>query len=89
MKELVQVKTASPRYPRRAMERGVSGWVDIYFTVTASGETTEITVDQSEPKSVFDRAAIEAVEKWAFQPVEFRGRVINQRAAARLVFRLE
>lgn len=89
MSELVRVKAAAPRYPRRAQERDVSGWVDIYFTVTADGETADVSVNRSEPKSVFDRAAIDAVEKWAFQPVEYRGQIISQRAATRLVFQLE
>ena len=87
--ELVRVEAAPPRYPRRAQERNVSGWVDVYFTVTATGETADVSVNRSEPKSVFDRAAIEAVERWAFQPVQYRGQVINQRAGTRVVFRLE
>ena len=89
MSELVRVKSASPKYPRRAAERDVSGWVDVYFTVTATGETANVSVNRSDPKSVFDRAAVEAVEKWAFEPVEYRGQVIAQRAGARLVFKLE
>lgn len=89
MKELVQVKTAAPIYPRRARERDVSGWVDVYFTITPEGHTAEITVRKSEPQKVFDKAAMVAVEKWEFQPVEYRGQIINQRAAARLSFRLE
>jgi len=89
MSELVRVKAVAPRYPRRAQERDIGGWVDIYFTVTATGETAEVTVNRSEPKSVFDRAAIEAVRKWAFQPVEYRGQIISQRAGTRLVFQLE
>jgi len=87
--ELVRVKTASPKYPRRAAERDISGWVDVYFTVSATGETANVSVYRSDPESVFDRAAVEAVKKWAFQPVEYRGQVIAQRAGARLVFKLE
>lgn len=89
MKELVQTKRASPNYPRRALERGVSGWVDVFFTISPEGGTTEITVRQSDPKKVFDKAAMEAVAKWEFQPVEFRGQIISQRAAARLKFQLD
>ncbi len=89
MSELVRVKAVPPRYPRRAQEREVSGWVDVYFTITPSGETADILVNRSEPQSVFDRAAVEAVEKWAFEPVEYRGQVIAQRAGTRVVFRLE
>jgi len=87
--QLVRVKTASPKYPRRAKERDISGWVDVYFTVSPAGETANVSVYRSDPESVFDRAAVEAVEKWTFQPVEYRGQVIAQRAGARLVFKLE
>ncbi len=87
--ELVRVKSAAPRYPRRAMQRDITGWVDVYFTVTTSGETANISVNRADPESVFDRAAVEAVEKWAFQPVEYRGQLIDQRAGARLVLNLE
>lgn len=89
MSELVRVKSASPKYPRRAMQRDITGWVDVYFTVTTSGETANVSVNRADPESVFDRAAVEAVEKWAFQPVEYRGQLIDQRAGARLVFNLE
>ena len=88
MNELVRIKTAQPKYPERALKRELSGWVDVYFTVSANGDTVAIEVNQSEPQSVFDRAAVDAVEKWKFKPVEYRGRVIDQRAAARLVFQL-
>lgn len=87
--ELVRVNAVPPRYPRRAQERNVSGWVDVYFTVTATGKTADVSVNRSEPGSIFDRAAIEAVERWAFQPVEYRGQVISQRAGTRVIFRLE
>ncbi len=89
MSKLVHVKSVQARYPRRAQQRNLSGWVDVYFTVTPTGETADIEVNRSEPESVFDSAAIKAVEKWVFQPVEYRGQVISQRAAARLVFRIE
>ncbi|MCH9694181.1 MAG: energy transducer TonB [Gammaproteobacteria bacterium] len=89
MKELVRLKSFQPKYPERARKREQSGWVDVYFTVTTEGNTAAIEVSQSEPETVFDRAAIAAVEKWKFEPVEYRGRIIDQRAAARLVFRLE
>lgn len=87
--ELVALNSVPARYPRRAEENGLSGWVDVHFTVTAEGETTNIEISASEPESIFDRAATAAVEQWQFQPVEFRGQVISQRAAARLKFELD
>lgn len=87
--ELVRLQTAPAQYPRRAEERGLSGWVDVEFTVTPTGETADITVARAEPADVFDRSAINAVEQWTFEPSEYRGRQISRRAAARLVFRIE
>lgn len=89
MSELVQLKSAKPRYPRRAEATKKSGWVNVYFTVTPEGATAEVEVVESEPRELFDRAAVAAVEKWQFQPVEYRGQIIDQRAAARLVFAIE
>ena len=89
MAKLVRTKAVAPRYPRRAERYDMSGWVDVYFTVTPTGQTADIEIKQSEPERIFDRAAIEAVSAWEFQPVEFRGQVISQRTAARLIFRME
>jgi TonB family protein len=89
MSELVQLKSVAPRYPRRATRSNLSGWVDVLFTVTPSGATANVEVLQAEPKSLFNNAAIDAVSAWEFQPVEYRGQVISQRAGARLVFRVE
>lgn len=87
--DLVIVNSAAPRYPQRARERDVTGWVDVHFTVTPRGETTDIKIFNSQPKVTFDRAAMKAVEQWTFEPVEFRGQIISQRAATRLVFLLK
>lgn len=89
MSELVQLKRVDPRYPKRAHQFNITGWVNVYFTVTPSGETADIEVVKSEPEKVFDRAAVSAVEKWEFQPVEYRGQIISRRAAARLVFNIQ
>ena len=89
MSELVQTRRTSPRYPKRAQQFNITGWVNVYFTVTPSGETANVEVVSAEPEKVFDRAAVKAVENWQFEPVEYRGQVISQRAAARLVFNIE
>jgi protein TonB len=88
-RELVSVKTVPPRYPRRASDRGITGWVIVEFTVTTDGKTGDIEVQQSVPERIFNKAATDAVEQWTFEPVVYRGRTINQRAAARLSFALQ
>jgi TonB family protein len=87
--ELTYVKTVPPRYPVRAAQREITGWVIIDFTVTPEGNTANIAVREAEPEKVFDRAAVNAVEQWLFEPIEYRGQIISQRAATKLVFALE
>ena len=89
LKELVQLKTVPARYPQRAQRLGHSGWVEVVFTVTPTGETADIEVSRAEPESVFNRSAIDAVSQWTFVPLEFRGQLISQRATARLAYQLE
>lgn len=87
--ELVSTKTEAALYPPRAEERNVSGWVEVYFTVMPNGKTADIAIANSDPETTFDRAAMKAVEKWEFEPVEYRGQIISQRAITRLVFAME
>lgn len=84
--QLVRVRTVPARYPRRAEDRGISGWVDVEFTVNIEGKTEAIEVINAEPETVFDNAAIVAVEQWEFEPKVFRGETIPQRTMARLSF---
>lgn len=89
LSDFVGINTEPARYPRLATQLNATGWVDVLFTVTASGQTADIEVIQAEPETLFNRAAVDAVERWTFQPREFRGQFINQRASARLAFRLQ
>jgi TonB family protein len=87
--DFVRLQTTSARYPRRAAERGIEGWVEVLFTVSPSGETTDISIQQATPDETFNKAAIDAVDSWTFEPRVYRGQTINQRAGARLVFKLQ
>ncbi|MGI9233028.1 MAG: energy transducer TonB [Woeseiaceae bacterium] len=86
---LVRLNTAQPRYPQHARARAISGWVEVKFIVTTSGQTDDVEVSRSEPQQIFDAAAVKAVQQWTFEPRVFRGQPINQRSAVRLVFNLD
>jgi len=77
-----------PEFPPRALERGLEGWVDVEFTVRRDGTTRDIVVTDASHAAVFRREAVEAVEQWRFQPREFLGEVIEQRAYTRIRFTL-
>jgi TonB family protein len=78
----------APTYPARARERGTEGWVDIEYTVTKDGTTSNAVVRASEPQGTFDRAALDAVKRWRYEPRVVGGAVAEQRVETRLRFRL-
>ncbi len=58
----------NPLYPPRAQARGVEGWVQLRFTITAQGTTKDIEVINADPKGYFERAAMNAVKKYKYKP---------------------
>ena len=58
-----------PRYPPMAFRRKVEGYVEVQFTVLADGSVSDVSVVRSEPRAMFDREAISAMQKWKFQAV--------------------
>ena len=86
---LVRVNFVQPVYPSRALERDLTGWAELAFTVTSSGATAGVEVLRSEPRRIFDGAAIRAVEQWVFEPRVIRGQTVDQRVGVRLVFEFE
>lgn len=67
--ELRPISTPSPRYPREAYRDGTSGEVQVEFTVGTDGSVTSARIVRANPPRVFDRAALDAVKRWKFQPV--------------------
>ncbi|MCR9095424.1 MAG: energy transducer TonB [bacterium] len=67
-----------PRYPERAMARGVEGRVLIGFTIDPTGNVRSPEVLAAEPPNVFDRAAIEAVSQWKYNPQVRNGRPVER-----------
>ncbi len=86
---LKRIRTVEPNYPREAKANNVAGWVDLEFTVTAQGGVNDIRVTGSQPASVFDIAAVEALNKWRFEPVQRDGVAVDQRARLRMRFQIE
>lgn len=66
--DVVPLVRVAARYPPRAQARGIEGWVYLRFTVTPQGTTTDIQVLDSDPKGVFDRAAMSSVKKYKYKP---------------------
>jgi protein TonB len=66
--------------------RGVSGWVEVEFTVRADGSTGDIVVTNSNPRRTFDASATSAIAQWRYKPVMRDGKAVEQRVAVRIRF---
>jgi len=60
--------TVSPNTPLEAIENDVNGYVVMEFTVDEQGIPKEIIVVESEPEGVFDKAAIDALSQFRYNP---------------------
>ncbi len=79
-----------PDYPIQARQKGIEGWVDVQFTVGADGSVRNAVVVNAEPKRIFDRAAIQAVKGWKYNPKIEDGRAVERRGIkVRIRFALE
>lgn len=83
---LKRTRLVEPRFPTAAREAGQGGWVELEFTVTPQGTVTDVVATAASPAGVFEDAAIDAVKRWRFEPVERNGVAISQRAKLRLRF---
>lgn len=63
------ISTPAPSYPPDALREGRSGEVVVEFTVNADGSVSNPRVVRASPPRMFDRAALNAVRRWRFQPV--------------------
>ena len=84
--EFKVVSYTPPTYPQRALQRGLSGWVDVEFTVARDGTTRDIVVTGASHERYFKDEAVSAVSKWRFEPRVFMNRTIEQRAYTRINF---
>ena len=65
----VGVRTPQPAYPREAARSGVTGEVTVEITVAANGSVTDVRVIRAQPRGQFDRAVLNTVREWQFEPM--------------------
>ena len=64
--EFLPIVRVAAVYPRRALQRGIEGYVDVEFTVSKLGSVTNPRVTQASPEGIFDQAAIDATLKYKY-----------------------
>ena len=69
-----------PEYPEAARARGVRGYVEVEFTVTPDGNVEGARVVASEPRNMFDAAALAAIARRRYPAdMEREPQVIKER----------
>ena len=67
-----------PIYPGDALARRMEGSVDLRVRVDNDGTVARVSVYRSSGYEPFDRAAIEAVRQWRFQPARVAGIAVTK-----------
>ena len=89
-RDVVPLIRIVPDYPPRAQARGLEGWVQVQFTITATGMVKDPVVVTAEPRNIFDDAALKAIARWRYNPKVENGVPIERVGVqTRLVFHLE
>ena len=57
-----------PKYPKRLIGLGMTGWVRLKFTINERGEVEDPEVLESAPRTYFARAALQAISRYRFAP---------------------
>jgi len=85
LKEIVRL---NPEYPASALAAETEGWVELAFTVLADGKVADVSVVDSMPHNIFERAARNALLRTRYQPFTQDGRPIAVTANIRVSFHL-
>lgn len=83
------INIVSPEYPRLAERRGTEGYVKLRFRVLPSGTIDDIEVIDSQPATIFNKAAIDAIQKSSFAPATRNGTPEEQFLEQKLNFQIQ
>jgi len=90
VKDLAPLFVVQPTYPFAAVMKEIEGYVLVQFTVRQNGTVANAIILDSEPRSIFDDAALGAIRKFKFLPREVGGDPMTVAAVQlRFAFTLE
>jgi protein TonB len=87
-RDVIPLVRINPDYPPRALSRGLEGWVQVQFTITATGTVKDPIVVNAEPKNIFDDAALKAIARWRYNPKVESG-VAVERVGVQTIIRFQ
>lgn len=87
-RDVIPLVRIAPDYPPRALSRQIEGWVQVQFTITATGMVRDPIVVNAEPKNIFDEAALKAILRWRYNP-KVEGGVAVERVGVQTIIRFQ
>ena len=87
--DVIPIVRINPQYPREALMTGTEGFVEIEFTIMEDGTVANAEVIRSEPRRIFNRAALRAIYRWKFKPRIIDGVAVQRRASQTIEFNME
>ena len=87
--DVIPIVRINPQYPRDALMAGTEGFVEIEFTIMEDGSVADASVIKSEPRRIFNRAALRAIYRWKFKPRIIDGVAVQRRARQTIEFNME
>lgn len=80
--DYLPIVKVQPQYPRRALQRGIEGYVIVEYTVTKNGSVRDPRVVEAftldgNPTSIFNSAAIKSALKYKYKPRVVDGEAIE------------
>ena len=76
--DIVPLVRVNPQYPMRAQQRGIEGWVEVEFTISAAGTVKNARVVGYEPSTIFNKSALRAILKWKYNPKMQDGKPVER-----------
>jgi periplasmic protein TonB len=87
--ELIPLVRIQPQYPRQALRDGISGYVRFELVINPDGTVKSARPIASQPRGVFESAAMQAILKWKFKPKVEDGKAMESKGVQQIDFKLE
>lgn len=66
----------NPAPPNNAVRRGITGYVQVAFTVSVDGRLQSLKILKAEPPGIFDESVLGTLRQWQMQPAMYGGQAV-------------
>ncbi|MFT5520261.1 MAG: TonB family protein [Enterobacterales bacterium] len=87
--EAIPKTIVEPKWPRKALNRGIQGYVRVQFDVDKTGAPRNIEMITAIPEKIFNKTSLDAVQKWRFKVNQDNSDESNKQLHYTMEFRLE